>query len=173
MEVMAINEDVLRRLIKEHQSVIFSLCCRLVKDYFWAEDLCQEALLAAWRSWDNFDGKNERAWITRIATNKCLDHLKSCAERNLPLDMASMERTNGMQTAMSSEDEFFRSFIWDEVRRACADLPAKYRVIAEDHYIRGLKTAEIARKRDLTAKTVSDRLYKARQMLKNKLKEVG
>jgi len=170
---MAINEDVLKRLIVEYQSVIFSLCCRLVKDYFWAEDLCQETILSAWRSWDKFDGKNERAWITRIATNKCLDHLKSHSAKSLPLCNDEMDRVTSNGTVISSEEEFFRGYIWQEVRRACTELPPKYRNIAIEHYIKGMKTSEIALKYNLPTKTVSDRLYKARRILKDELKEVG
>jgi RNA polymerase sigma-70 factor (ECF subfamily) len=47
-----------------------------------AEDLVQETLLAAWRGLERFEGRAEmRSWLYRIATNRCLNHLRDRGRR--------------------------------------------------------------------------------------------
>ena len=50
-----------------------------------AEDLVQETLLRAWKSYDRFEGKSSiRTWLHRIATNTCLSALEGRQRRPLP-----------------------------------------------------------------------------------------
>ena len=71
-----INEkDNLIRLIKEYQNLVFSICLKLTNDYFVAEDLTQETFLTAYQHLSEFDGKAEKAWLCRIASNKCIDYI--------------------------------------------------------------------------------------------------
>lgn len=76
----------LEQLISQYQNLIFSICFRLTGDYFEAEDLAQDTFLSAYKSLADFDGANERAWLCRIATNKCIDYLKRAGRRSIPTD---------------------------------------------------------------------------------------
>ena len=47
-----------------------------------AEDIVQETLLAAWLALDGFEGRSSlRTWLFRIATNRCLNHLRGASRR--------------------------------------------------------------------------------------------
>jgi RNA polymerase sigma-70 factor (TIGR02960 family) len=57
-------------------------CYRIVGSVHDAEDLVQETLMAAWRALDQFEGRSSmRSWLYRIATNRCLNHLRDRGRR--------------------------------------------------------------------------------------------
>jgi RNA polymerase sigma-70 factor (TIGR02960 family) len=57
-------------------------CYRIVASVQDAEDLVQEILVAAWRALAEFEGRSSvRSWLYRIATNRCLNHLRSRGRR--------------------------------------------------------------------------------------------
>src|SRR3954454_20872729 len=57
-------------------------CYRIVGSVQDAEDLVQETLVAAWRGLERFEGRASlRSWLYRIATNRCLNHLRDRGRR--------------------------------------------------------------------------------------------
>jgi RNA polymerase sigma-70 factor (TIGR02960 family) len=57
-------------------------CYRIVGSVQDAEDLVQETLMAAWRGLDGFEGRASlRSWLYRIATNRCLNHVRDRGRR--------------------------------------------------------------------------------------------
>src|ERR1044072_8619056 len=57
-------------------------CYRLLGSVQDAEDLTQETFLAAWRAYDEFEGRSSfRTWLYRIATNRCLNALRDQSRR--------------------------------------------------------------------------------------------
>jgi RNA polymerase sigma-70 factor (TIGR02960 family) len=57
-------------------------CYRIVGSVQDAEDLVQETLVAAWRGLEGFEGRASlRSWLYRIATNRCLNHLRDRGRR--------------------------------------------------------------------------------------------
>jgi RNA polymerase sigma-70 factor (ECF subfamily) len=74
--------------LEQHRRALTAYCYRMLASPFEAEDAVQETLLRAWRSIDRFEGRAAlRSWLYRIATNVCLDMLKSRERRATPMDL--------------------------------------------------------------------------------------
>ena len=74
-------------LIAPYRRELQAHCYRILGSVQDAEDVLQEALLAAWRSIGGFDGRALRAWLYRIATNRCLNYLRGESRRPQPADL--------------------------------------------------------------------------------------
>jgi RNA polymerase sigma-70 factor (TIGR02960 family) len=75
------DSDGFRELTDPYRRELHVHCYRILGSFQDAEDLLQETLLSAWRALDRFDGQSLRAWLYRIATNRCLNYLRDNARR--------------------------------------------------------------------------------------------
>jgi RNA polymerase sigma-70 factor, ECF subfamily len=73
--------EAFRELIDPYRGGLLAHCYRILGSVADAEDVLQEALLAAWRSLGQFDGRSLRAWLYRVATNRCLNYLRDESRR--------------------------------------------------------------------------------------------
>ena len=74
--------DAFRELTEPHRRELHVHCYRMLGSFQDAEDALQETLLAAWRGLDGYEGRaSVRTWLYRIATNRCLNVLRSAARR--------------------------------------------------------------------------------------------
>jgi RNA polymerase sigma-70 factor (TIGR02960 family) len=69
-------------LVEPHRRELHVHCYRMLGSLQDAEDALQETLLAAWLGLDGFEGRSSvRTWLYRIATNRCLNLLRSPARQ--------------------------------------------------------------------------------------------
>lgn len=158
-------EIKLEQLILNYQNLIFSICYRFTNNTFDAEDLMQDTFLSAFSNLDYFDGKSERTWLCRIATNKCIDYLRLAERRSYP-----------------TEESYFRSIIADNetpeihciesellhiLFNCCKKLKSPYNSVALDYFYYQLEINEIVKKTGKNKKTLQTQIYRAKNMLKN------
>ncbi|MFF2551270.1 sigma-70 family RNA polymerase sigma factor [Nocardia sp. NPDC058058] len=74
--------EAFRALTEPHRRELQVHCYRMLGSFQDAEDALQDTMLAAWRGLERFDGRASlRTWLYRIATNRCLDALRSARRR--------------------------------------------------------------------------------------------
>jgi RNA polymerase sigma-70 factor (ECF subfamily) len=79
------DQDAFRALTDPFRRELHVHCYRMVGSLHDAEEMLQETLLAAWRGLDGFEGRaSVRAWLYRIATNRCLNALRDRGRRPMP-----------------------------------------------------------------------------------------
>ena len=76
--------EAFRELVAPYRGELLAHCYRTLGSFHDAEDMLQEALLAAWRAIGQFDGRSLRAWLYRITTNRCLNYLRGESRRPQP-----------------------------------------------------------------------------------------
>jgi DNA-directed RNA polymerase specialized sigma24 family protein len=76
------GEEAFRELVHPYRRELGLHCYRILGSVQDSEDVLQETLLSAWRGLDRFKGDaTVRAWLYRIATNGCLNALRTRSRR--------------------------------------------------------------------------------------------
>ncbi len=155
------SADAIEALVRRHWDSAHRAAFLIVHDPAAAEDIAQEAMLAAVRAIDGFDRRRPfRPWLHRIVVNRSLDWLRARARRpELSGDLAG-------QTAASSPGSDALS---DELMSALGQLDPDQRALIVMRHLLGYRSAELARMLDLPAGTVRTRLARALTRLRELL----
>lgn len=139
----------------------------MTADYFAAEDLAQETFLSAYEHFRNFDGSNPKAWLCRIATNKCIDYMSHSGRKSIPTEDIWLE--GGMEAGEMSESPeniCMEQETKEMLLMNCRRLKKPYDEIAKAYYYDEMDVKEIAGSRGMKVKTVQTQIYRARSMLR-------
>jgi RNA polymerase sigma factor CnrH len=162
------RQDAFAEIMRRHREPIFRLIRGHVGNEEDALDLVQDCFVAAYRNLDRYDGERPlRAWLSRIAINKCRDFGRRRAVRRLfsssaPWDSAASEVPDPAPPAddVAADRQELES-LW----RAVSALPGKLKEPLILRAIEGLSQAEAADVLGISEKAVETRLYRARKKL--------
>ncbi|HVW10173.1 MAG TPA: sigma-70 family RNA polymerase sigma factor [Bryobacteraceae bacterium] len=135
---------------------------RLTADPAAAEDLVQETLMRAWRSFEQFHGgTNVRAWMFRILLNTFYGQGRKGRLTLVPLDESDKAETD-KAAAAGSESVF-------DLAGALAKLPAEQRTVLMLGAVEGFTCREMSDMLNIPMGTVMSRLSRARQAMRSHL----
>ena len=155
-------------LYRAHAGKLFSLTSRMVGNPADAEDLLQDVFLAAHRKLDTFRGDSALGtWLYRLATNLCLDYLRSRATRTSQVT-DSLDDEPWIADA-SSRSLAERTVNKMDLERAIALLPAGCRAAFVLHDIEGLEHREVGEVLGIAEGTSKSQVHKARMRLRGLL----
>jgi RNA polymerase sigma-70 factor (ECF subfamily) len=152
-------------LYRQHASRIYSLACRMTGSPTDGEDLLQEVFLLVHRKLGSFKGDSSLGtWIYRLATNCCLDFLRSRQHRQ----QRATETLDDVLPARSAGSPPFRIDRLD-LERAILQLPPGYRAAFVLHDVEGFDHAEVAAQLGIAEGTSKSQVHKARLKIRGLL----
>lgn len=161
MEVSSLNpqslsaEEMVAAAIDQYADMIRRICFLHLRNRSDIEDVFQEVFIQYYLNLDKIQSsEHEKAWLCRVAFNKCKDMNKSF-----------------WRNKISSLDELeipFESDEQSEIVQAILQLPAKYKDVLYLHYYEGWSIPEIAKITNQNINTIYTRLKRAKEKLKTK-----
>lgn len=152
-------------LYRTHAGKLYGLVLRMVGNPADAEDLLQEIFLSAHRKLEGFRGESALAtWLYRLATNHCLDHLRSRAARTGQLTDALDEEVGLPDMGRRTIAE--QTVAKMDLERALAQLPEGCRAAFVLHDVQGLEHREVAEALGIAEGTSKSQVHKARLRLR-------
>jgi RNA polymerase sigma-70 factor, ECF subfamily len=153
-------------LYQQHAGRVYNLACRMAGDRTEGEDLLQEIFVLVYRKLEGFRGESSLGtWIYRLATNHCLDHLRSRESRSRQLSDPLAD--DDLRTVSRSSRPLRAERL--DLERAIARLPAGYRAAFVLHDVEGFEHHEVAAILGVAEGTSKSQVHKARLKIREYL----
>jgi RNA polymerase sigma-70 factor (ECF subfamily) len=157
----------------EHLDALFNLAVYLARNRSEASDLVQETYLRAFRFSHRFEpGTHLRAWLFQILRNTFLTFYR-LRERE---PVASQDGVPEWETPMFHDAPDQDSGVMDahtDLERALRRLPEDFRTVLLLAEVEGMPLEEVARVMDCPVGTVKSRIFRAKERLREFLKDYG
>lgn len=171
------REDDFEALVHRYQRQIVSYVFRIIGDYDAALDVTQETFIKVYNSLDKYSTEFKfSTWLYRIAHNAAIDYLRRNSVQSQSIETENTDGTYQLQLVCSQpgpekvrERSEWRAELQDVIR----SLPASYRELIVLRHSKELSYDEIAAVTGLPLGTVKNRLFRAREMMREILLERG
>jgi len=157
-----------------HLDALYRVALRLTGDPARAEDLVQDTMLKAYRSWRQYrPGTNAKGWLLTILRNTFINDYRRRKLEPVAMDLEAVEPHaiyRDIETA-DPEGAFFSQIVDEKVLQAVDALPPEFREVLVLSDMEGLRYAEIAEALQVPVGTVKSRLFRGRRLLQAALYE--
>lgn len=176
-----LSEDDKRRFQEEALPLLDSLyggALRMTRNPADAEDLIQETMLRAYRSFDRFEpGTNLKAWLFRIMTNAYINTYRKKQREPQKVSQDEVEdfdlyrelKDHDPQFSVTPETIVLDGLVDSDITDAIEDLPEQFRLAVILSDVEGFSYAEMAEIMDVPMGTVMSRLHRGRKALQKRL----
>ena len=168
------EQQAFGQLIGRYQKSIYNLAYRMTGRREDAENLTQETFLHAYAKLETFQvGRRFSPWLFRIASNLCINWKNRQERRELSLDSFSKDRKDQLLSSDISADPLLQieqNQLQALLQQEILALPTRYRLVFTLRYLEVHSCREIAEILDMPEGTVKTHLFRARRILKEKLK---
>ncbi len=168
-------ETIFEKELLPHVGALQTFAYHLTYNQEDADDLVQETYLKAFRFIDKYEqGTNAKAWLFKILKNAYINEYRKRVKQPAKVDfedIVAFHDTDDDRISGYSDlrEEIFLHMMGDEVTTAINSLPLDFRTVILLCDIEGFTYEEIASIIDVPIGTVRSRLFRARNLLKEKL----
>jgi RNA polymerase sigma-70 factor, ECF subfamily len=164
------NEDVLASVIGEHARLVYRICHSVLRNHHDAEDAAQETFMRVLRRPQKLENvRDPKTWLARIAWRVAVERSKQRPEISLSQTETAAAFVELRSQLASAEESTLGEEMAELLASLIAALPASLRDALRLSTIEELSPAEIARVLKTGEASVRSRLFRARQILKEKL----
>lgn len=171
------RESGFEELVRRYQRPIVAYVYRMLSDYEASLDVTQEVFIKVYNSLDKYSSEYKfSTWLYRIAHNAAIDWMRRNSANLQSLETETADGAYQIQlesNALSPEQERERSEWRSEIDAVVKCLPAVYRELIVLRHSKDLSYDEIAEVANLPLGTVKNRLFRAREMMREMLIERG
>ena len=167
--------DLFSDLVARYQKRIVNYVYRITHRYEEAHDLAQDIFIKVYMALDRYDTTYQcSTWIFRIAQNSAIDALRKKSLPEVPLARGGEDGEEGRERefadhGMSPYRSFRNKELSAAIDGAVANLPPDYRELIQLRHFAELSYEEIAAMKSLPLGTVKNKLFRARNLLKEAL----
>ena len=160
-----------------HMDALYNFGYRLTLDEDDANDLVQETYLKAFRFIETYQrDTNAKAWLLRIMKNSFINDFRKKTKEPVKTDYDEVEQVYNSEEAhytatVDLRQEIFGGILGDEITQALNSIPVDFRLIVLLSDIEGFTYEEMSKIIGIPIGTVRSRLHRARNMMKDKIKE--
>ena len=164
------NVNDFEKLVTAYEKNVYNIALRMVGDPEDAADMTQETFIKAYRALSGFRGDSKfSSWLYRIASNVCLDFLRS-RSRHPQVSLSTVDEDDRATFELpdmrqNPEEQLMKKLGMEAVRRGLEQLPEQQRQILVLRELGGLSYAELAQTLGLEEGTVKSRIFRARKRL--------
>ena len=169
-KVLGGDANAFEELVLKYEKTVYNLALRMVGDRDDASDMTQETFIKAYGSLSSFRGDSKfSVWIYRIATNVCLDFLRSKSRKQqVSLTVSDDDEDAQLDIpdpSSAPEQQLMQKISMQSVEEGLKTLPDKQRQILVMRELGGMSYAEIGKALSLEEGTVKSRIFRARKRL--------
>lgn len=160
------DSEAFRTLVEGYQTQVYRLAARMCGESA-ADDVTQEAFVAAWRALPSFRGECRfSTWLYRLTTNAAIDLLRLEKRHRNADDITELELSDD---GLSPQELAERGETQEAVRRALGQLSEEHRQVLLLRYMQELDYGEIADALEISEGTVKSRISRAKGRLRELL----
>lgn len=169
--------DGFEELVRRYQRPITSYVFRMLGDYESSLDVTQEVFIKVYNSLSKYSSEYKfSTWLYRIAHNAAVDHMRrnSITPQSIESENADGSFQIQIESRGSSPEQDRERSEWrNEIDAVVRCLPPAYRDLILLRHARDLSYDEIAEETGLPLGTVKNRLFRAREMMREMFVERG
>lgn len=172
------DQKAYAEILDRYKGPIYGLVLRMVRSKEEAEDLVQEAFIKAFNALPTFNEEYAfSTWLYKIAINNCIDYFRKKRLSTFPLDKPIQSKDGEIKrefsdSSSSPEHRMLSTEKTNSINHAINSLPEKYRRVIVLRHKEDRSYEEIAVLLDVPLGTVKARIFRAREMLKRKLRNI-
>jgi RNA polymerase sigma-70 factor (ECF subfamily) len=165
------QDDAIEKLVRDHARLVYRIAYAVLRQHHDAQDATQETFIRVLRYSSKLATvENPKTWLARIAWRVAVDRSKgNRRKREVALDDAENSVHEIASSEISADRAFEGNRICDVLERLIAALPEKLRAPLILSAIEEMSPREIAATLDINEAAVRSRVFRARQILKEKL----